>query len=70
MFSCILFFLDDVVTSLDFDPNGERVATIDPSGACLISDIDTNSNSFHLDLGSGNLLYLLTIPDLLDFHLS
>ena len=42
--------LDDVVTSFDFDLSGERAATIDSSGVCLVSDINTNTKNFHLAL--------------------
>ena len=41
---------DDIVTSFDFDTTGERSATIDYSGVCLISDIDSNNESFHLNM--------------------
>lgn len=40
--------LGDYIASLDFDPNGEMVATIDNYGVCLLSDVTTNNYSFHL----------------------
>ena len=46
-------FIGDIVTSLDFNPTGERVATLDFSGVCLISDIDNNIKRFHLNMGDG-----------------
>ena len=45
-------FIGDIVTSSDFNPNGEKAATIDYSGVCLISDIDSNIKSFHLNMGA------------------
>ena len=38
------------MTGLDFSPNGEIIATSDFSGTCLISDINTGSYRFHLDI--------------------
>ena len=38
--------LGDIITSLDFDPTGNLVATIDRQGMCFISDIDTNRLHF------------------------
>ena len=31
-----------MVTSLDFDSEGERIATIDGDGVCLITDVNTD----------------------------
>ena len=42
--------LENVITGLDFHPSGEIVATIDRYGICLISDINTNTYQFHLDM--------------------
>ena len=61
-----IIHIDNIVTSFDFDPNGEKAATIDRNGMCVISHIDTNGCDFHLALdGRGgiqsfffNLLYL------------
>ena len=44
----------DNIASLDFNPNGENVATIDRDGICLISDVNTNNCLFHVKMwGSG-----------------
>ena len=46
----IYLHLDSHITSLDFSPNGETVATIDDHGVCLISDLNTDSYHFHLNM--------------------
>ena len=46
--------LDDVITGLDFNPNGEIAATIDSYGVCLISDVNTDSYRFHLEIEMEN----------------
>ena len=46
----IYLYLDNHITSLDFSPNGETVATTDKYGVCLISDLSTNSYRFHLNM--------------------
>ena len=46
----IYLYLGNYITGLDFNPNGEIVATIDSSGVCLISDVNTDSYRFHLYL--------------------
>mgnify|MGYP000913279474 FL=1 len=46
----IFLYLDNHITSLDFSPNGETVATIDYYGTCLISDVNTDSYRFHLNM--------------------
>ena len=48
----VLIYLDigNVITGLDFSPNGETVATIDCFGVCLISDVNTDSCRFHLSM--------------------
>lgn len=45
------------VAGFDFNPAGETISTIDKYGVCLISDVNTDHYSFHLNLGniSGNL---------------
>ena len=43
--------LGDIITGFDFNPSGERAATLDRSGVCLIADIDNNIKSFHLNMG-------------------
>ena len=45
-------YLGDMITGLDFNPAGESVATIDDSGVCLISDVNTGNYSYHLKIGS------------------
>ena len=42
------------ITGLEINPNGETVATIDCFGICLISDIDTNKYSYHMDMGNSD----------------
>ena len=42
------------ITGLEINPNGETVATIDCFGICLISDIDTNKYSYHMDMGNND----------------
>ena len=52
----MIYYLDDVVTSFDFDPSGEKAAILDFSGACIISDIATNSRLLRQSLDKeGNL---------------
>ena len=43
-------FQEAIITSLDFNPDGEMVATMNQFGVCLISDLSTNTYRFHLDL--------------------
>jgi hypothetical protein len=50
MFWRISYVDFDGITDLDFDPNGQLAATIDYGGVCLISEINTNNYSFHLDI--------------------
>ena len=45
--------LDNVICGFDFNPLGILTASIDAFGVCLISDINTNDYSFHLQMGSG-----------------
>ena len=42
--------LDNCITSIDFNPNGETVCTIDRYGTCLVTAVNTNNYSFHLNL--------------------
>ena len=37
-----------MISGLDFNPTGEYVATIDEEGMCLISDVNKNDYSFHV----------------------
>ena len=58
--------LDDCITSLDFNPQGEIAATIDHFGTCLISDVDTNSYRFHMKImrigkGGGKRLFRIQL---------
>ena len=48
--SNLLYSLEEVITGLDFNPTGEYVATMDQS-VCLISDVTTNSSTFHKNIG-------------------
>lgn len=38
----------NIITDLDFDQIGEKVATIDKNGVVLLSEIDTDNYCFHL----------------------
>ena len=42
--------LDNFITSLDFNPQGEKHVTMDRGGICLISDVNTNNYNFHLNM--------------------
>ena len=44
------FYIENVITSLDFNPKEELVATIDRYGTCRISEMNTENYSFHLAL--------------------
>lgn len=37
-----MFIADSGISGFDFDPNGEYAATLDRSGNCLISTINTD----------------------------
>lgn len=41
----------DSITSLDFNPEGDLIATVDWDGVLLLSEINTNKFLFHLKLG-------------------
>ena len=43
--------LGNFIAGLDFHPSGEIVAAIDRYGVCLISDINTSTYRFYLDMG-------------------
>ena len=47
----LFYSLEDVISSLDFNPTGEYMATIDSNGVCLVSDVTTNNYKFHVNLG-------------------
>ena len=42
-------YIDNIVTGFDFDPTGERAATIDIGRICSVSEINTNLCSFRMD---------------------
>ena len=46
----ICLYLENLFTSLDFSPNGETVATTDFYGVCFISDANTDSYRFHMNM--------------------
>ena len=50
----ISLYLDNFIAGLDFNPTGETVATIDKYGVCLISDVNTDSYHFHLNMEMKN----------------
>ena len=50
----ISLYLDNFIVGLDFSPNGELAATIDLYGVCLISDVNTDSYHFHLNMEMKN----------------
>lgn len=48
------FILENCITSFDFNPSGETLATIDDRGVCLISDLNTDKYIFHLNMDDDN----------------
>lgn len=46
----MIILFDNFVASLDFDPNGEVMGTIDLYRVCLVSEVNTNRYSFHLKI--------------------
>lgn len=46
---------DNTISSLDFNSSGEIVATIDRNGACLVSDVNTDSCCFHMEMGENGI---------------
>ena len=50
----ISLYLENFIAGLDFNPTGEAVATIDMYGVCLMSDINTDSYRFHLNIEMKN----------------
>ena len=50
----IYLCLENAIAGLDFNPNGEIAATLDLYGVCLISDVNTDSYRFHLNLEMKN----------------
>ena len=63
--SKLCFDVGNHITSFEFNPTGELISTIDSCGICLISDVNTNNDSFHVNLevnrmsGISNFLYIL-----------
>ena len=55
--------LDNAISGLDFNPLGTLIASIDCSGVCLISDVNTDEYSFHFEMGGlkGNLLNFMLL---------
>ena len=43
--------------SFDFNPNGEAAATLDDSGICLLSDVNTHNYSSHMKMEIGSTYY-------------
>lgn len=43
------------ISGLDFDSSGEVIATIDRHGVCLLSDVNTSSYKFHLNMQMSNI---------------
>ena len=58
----MILCLVNAISGLDFNPLGTMAASIDFTGVCLISDINTNDYSFHLQIGSllSNLINYLS----------
>ena len=44
------FRVENVMAGIDFNPDGETVATIDRYGTCLISDMNTDKYHFHMKM--------------------
>lgn len=60
MLPLINLWLENCISSVDFNLNGESVATIDRYGVCLISNLNTDQFSFNLNLESeGSLAFQL-----------
>ena len=59
----MILYLDNAISGLDFNPSGALTASIDHYGVCLISDINTDDYSFHLQMSleSGNLSNYLSL---------
>lgn len=59
----------EYITSLEFNPQGEIIATMERSGVCVISNIDTNNLKLHIPTGSGRGIF--NIPNFLSlFHVA
>ena len=48
----MILCLDNAISGLDFNPLGTLAVSINAYGVCLISDINTNDYSFHLQMDS------------------
>lgn len=55
-----MFTLDNHISDFDFNPTGEKIATIDKAGNFLIADVDAGQCSFHLRVedSKGNSTFL------------
>ena len=42
--------LENHITTLDFNLNGETIAFMDRYGTCVLSDVNTHNSSLHLSL--------------------
>ena len=42
---------DNYITSFDFNPSGETVATFDRQGVCVVSDVSTGNCNYQVDMG-------------------
>ena len=67
--------LDNIILSFDFNPSGELVATIDCNGVCLVSNVNTDSCSYHVNMGQFGKLdfhscYLFLFNNNFHFHLN
>lgn len=47
------FLLIDLINSLDFDPEGQRIATLDYDGVLSVSDVNADDVLFYRKLMSG-----------------
>lgn len=45
----LTFRILDYICSLDIDPEGTKIATIDKSGSCLITDLDVFGNIHYIN---------------------
>ena len=52
----IILCLDNAISGLDFNPLGTLIASIDHSGVCLISDINTDDYSSHFEMGGREVI--------------
>lgn len=63
------FKLDNCISSFDFDPQGDSIATIDRYSICLISNVNTHNYGFHLKLGDyGTISFISDACSLCSFN--